>query len=590
MAQIEINCIGQTAIYTNTPEIFSGDVNIDTVKFTFDEAWNGYDMKTAVFYNNPKDTYPVMLDENDVAVIPEAVMADKCKLSIGVFGTNANGDVKTSKILTYNIGKGAISNDLEATTPPEFWEQLLTRQIKFENNIDGRVSTLETDVDTIEAIALGRNQALAYTSYSEMVTALNGMSSDELMRGQNIYIGALGVPDLWVYGVETENVEYTYVDDDTFVGSLNKDVTVQVGYFKLAQLETQKVDVGGIYNDINALQEDMEDITARVIILERGCTIPPRPVTVNCAIIENGTLEIEWIKPNIYDIQLAKYNIYGYIGNTTPTNFNQFTLIGEFANTETSANISVSEEYDYILIASVSTDGAIQKDLSQAIKTAILKDTLTLSDYSWADINAISTYKTAKNYFSVGDTKSLEIDGTSYNVQIYGFNHDTKSDGSGKASITFGLANCLSTLRAIHTSSYNTQGWDGSAIYSYLNSTIFNNKLPEELRNVIKPVDKQTSPGGQNRTIETSSDKLFLFSETEVLGKAQYGYTGEGTQYSVFTTSTIKKQGDSGSAISWWTRSPYIADNNGFVVIGADGKLGQDNANKTKGICFGFCI
>ena len=143
MAQIEINCIGQTAIYTNTPEIFSGDVNIDTVKFTFDEAWNGYIEKTAVFYNNPKDTYPVMLDENNVAVIPEAVMADKCKLSIGVFGTNANGDVKTSKILTYNIGKGAISNDLEATTPPEFWTQLLTRQINFENNMENEFNALE---------------------------------------------------------------------------------------------------------------------------------------------------------------------------------------------------------------------------------------------------------------------------------------------------------------------------------------------------------------------------------------------------------------------------------------------------------------
>lgn len=264
MAQIEINCIGQTAIYTNTPEIFSGDVNIDKVKFTFDEAWNGYDMKTAVFYNNPKDTYPVMLDENNVAVIPEAVMADKCKLGIGVFGTNANGDVKTSKILTYNIGKGAISNDLEATTPPEFWEQLLTRQIKFENNIDGRVSTLETDVDTVEAIALGRNQALAYTSYSEMVTALNGMGSDELNRGQNIYIGALGVPDLWVYGVEAETVEYTFVDDDTFVEGLNVNTTVQVGYYKLAQLETQKVDVGGITNDINTLKDDVEPLKSDV--------------------------------------------------------------------------------------------------------------------------------------------------------------------------------------------------------------------------------------------------------------------------------------------------------------------------------------
>ena len=146
MAQIEINCIGQTAIYTNMPEIFSGDVNIDTVKFTFDEVWDGYTEKTAVFYNNPKDTYPVMLDENNVAVVPEAVMADKCKLSIGVFGVNANGDVKTSKILTYNIGKGAISNDLESTTPADFWANLLTRQIILETELHEQQDTFESNL------------------------------------------------------------------------------------------------------------------------------------------------------------------------------------------------------------------------------------------------------------------------------------------------------------------------------------------------------------------------------------------------------------------------------------------------------------
>ena len=298
MAQIEINCIGQTAIYTNMPEIFSGDVNIDTVKFTFDEVWDGYTEKTAVFYNNPKDTYPVMLDENNVAVVPEAVMADKCKLSIGVFGVNANGDVKTSKILTYNIGKGAISNDLEATTPPEFWTQLLTRQINFETNLTQRQDNLETNlnirqnifeteltqrqdtfesdmenefnklqtnvtnnVDALDSIIKGRNQALSYTSYTEMITALNSMDAEELQRGQNIYIGTVGVPDLWVYSVEAEYVEYTYVDDDTFIEGLNGDVTVQVGYYKLAQLETQKVDLTNI-------EDEIDDLTDRVVEIE----------------------------------------------------------------------------------------------------------------------------------------------------------------------------------------------------------------------------------------------------------------------------------------------------------------------------------
>lgn len=269
MSQIEIKCVDQTAMFTNLPEIFSGDVNIDTVKFTFDNSWNDYETKTAVFYNNPKDVYPQILDVNDVAVIPSQVMTKECKLSIGVFGTNANGDVKTSKILTYNVGKGALNSDLESTpTTPDFWTQLLSRQINFENNINSTVDTfqttvnskvdgLETNVETVEAIAKGRNQALAYNNYSEMITALNGMTKDELKRGQNIYIGTVGVPDLWVYGVETNKVTYTYTNDETFVSGLNTNTTVKVGYYKLAQLETQKVDVGGINSSISNLQSDV---------------------------------------------------------------------------------------------------------------------------------------------------------------------------------------------------------------------------------------------------------------------------------------------------------------------------------------------
>ena len=312
MSQINITCIDQTAIFTNTPEIFSGDVNVDTVKFNFDNSWNNYETKTAVFYNNPKETYPVMLDENNVAVIPKEVMARKSKLSIGVFGTNVNGDVKTSKILTYTIGRGAISDDLGTNSSSmDVWVQLLTRQLYFEDEINAKVEimsdeidTLSDDVDTVEAIAKGRNQALAYNGYSEMITALNSMSADELNRGQNIYIATLGVPDLWVYDVEETNVEYTYVDDDTFVEGLNVNTTVQAGYYKLAQLETQKVDVGGITNDINTLQEGMEDITPRVETLETTVT---NKANVNLGNITNSVFLAKGVSSGLGQIEIKSY-------------------------------------------------------------------------------------------------------------------------------------------------------------------------------------------------------------------------------------------------------------------------------------------
>lgn len=110
-------------------------------------------------------------------------------------------------------------------------------------NVQGAIDENASIGNQALAIAKGRNQSLAYNNYSEMITALNSMSKDELKRGQNLYIGTVGVPDLWVYSVEDNSVAYSYVNDETIVNSLGTDTTIQVGYYKLAQLETQKADI-----------------------------------------------------------------------------------------------------------------------------------------------------------------------------------------------------------------------------------------------------------------------------------------------------------------------------------------------------------
>ena len=62
-------------------------------------------------------------------------------------------------------------------------------------------------------------------------------------KGRNINIVTVGVPDLWVAYVETTPVTYSYTSDTAFVSALETDGTVQVGYYKLAMLETQKIDL-----------------------------------------------------------------------------------------------------------------------------------------------------------------------------------------------------------------------------------------------------------------------------------------------------------------------------------------------------------
>ena len=126
MSQIKVSLYDQTAVFTETPDIFSGDIDVDTVKFTFDDSWNVYNKKTAIFYNDPKKSYPVFLDDTNTAVIPSKLIDRGTKLYFGVIGTNANNEVKTSSILSYRIEKGAITADTEIpSSSAEIWLQIL---------------------------------------------------------------------------------------------------------------------------------------------------------------------------------------------------------------------------------------------------------------------------------------------------------------------------------------------------------------------------------------------------------------------------------------------------------------------------------
>lgn len=89
----------------------------------------------------------------------------------------------------------------------------------------------------------GANKAVSFVNYSSMITSLNALGNTSYSVGQNIMIVTLEVPDLWVSEIAETSIAYTYVSDDDFVNELNTNGSVQVGYYKLSALETQKVDL-----------------------------------------------------------------------------------------------------------------------------------------------------------------------------------------------------------------------------------------------------------------------------------------------------------------------------------------------------------
>ena len=116
-----------------------------------------------------------------------------------------------------------------------------------ETDIQPTLTRIEGTANDAKSIAEGANQALSFSNYSSMVTAFNGYASDKFKVGQNIMIITLEVPDLWIESVESTSSTYTYTTDAAFISALNTNGYVQVGYYKISALETQKVDLTDYY-------------------------------------------------------------------------------------------------------------------------------------------------------------------------------------------------------------------------------------------------------------------------------------------------------------------------------------------------------
>jgi hypothetical protein len=159
-----------------------------------------------------------------------------------LFPSSINYETYTSKENNYFIGKGTLENVLtgrQYLVP----QDIVGKQNIEDNSLTTTNKTIPTAINEVNSIAKGANQALSYANYSAMVIAFNSLDDDEYNVGQNVYVVTTEVPDLWVSSVESTSSTYTYVDDATIVSELETNGYIQVGYYKLSMLETQKVDL-----------------------------------------------------------------------------------------------------------------------------------------------------------------------------------------------------------------------------------------------------------------------------------------------------------------------------------------------------------
>lgn len=243
---------------TANPVLMKGEIGLelDTNRYKRGDGTTTWDLLP--YFSNITLSEKTSLDEliemlnnedfgkvDDVQVNGTTVVNDKiANISIGVLTTTTttqaevpNGESFTNNIVLHKVAKTGNYNDL-------------LNKLNVVDNLD---STSTTDAlsanqgSVLKSMVQALPSAKSFTNIQAMITALNSYSNTEMNVGTSIYLQQTDVPDFWVYSKADSSVAYTYTDDSAFIEAVQTNGSVQVGYYKLAILETAKVDLSDYY-------------------------------------------------------------------------------------------------------------------------------------------------------------------------------------------------------------------------------------------------------------------------------------------------------------------------------------------------------
>ena len=278
------------------------------------------------------------------------------------------------------------------------------------------------------------------------------------------------------------------------------------------------------------------------------------------------------------------------------------------------------------------TEGDVTKTTTQAIKVTTVNT--TLDSNSWATIKAVSDAGKGDNYWDVGDTRNIVINGNvgesvykniTIAAFIIGFNHNSIIEGNNKIHFQIGkISNKLiglcdgrygssvsgSGYFSMNTYRTNAGGWNDS----YMRKTLLGNSgtpssppsnsllaaISADLRAVMKDVRKFTdnTGGGADHVsyVTGTTDYLFLLAEFEYHGSRTYANSAEKNyqkQYDYYKAGNSKVHNrfeNPESAVSAWTRSAYAGNNDNFCRVYTDGTPNSNNADFSRALAPGFAV
>jgi len=278
------------------------------------------------------------------------------------------------------------------------------------------------------------------------------------------------------------------------------------------------------------------------------------------------------------------------------------------------------------------TEGDVTKTTTQAIKVTTVNT--TLDSNSWATIKAVSDAGKGDNYWDVGDTRNIVINGNvgesvykniTIAAFIIGFNHNSIIEGNNKIHFQIGkISNKLiglcdgrygssvsgSGYFSMNTYRTNAGGWNDS----YMRKTLLGNSgtpssppsnsllaaISADLRAVMKDVRKFTdnTGGGADHVsyVTGTTDYLFLLAEFEYHGSRTYANSAEKNyqkQYDYYKAGNSKVHNrfeNPESAVCAWTRSAYAGNSDTFCRVGTDGTPGTNYADTSWALAPGFAV
>lgn len=265
------------------------------------------------------------------------------------------------------------------------------------------------------------------------------------------------------------------------------------------------------------------------------------------------------------------------------------TTVSGTADTSGSCTLTLYEPGEWSVSASLNNVTKTQTVNigTQSMKLPLIELADAFAANSWETIIAACQSGNVPDSWAVGDSKSMTINGMSYQIDIIGKNHDVYADGSGTAPLTFQLHDCYSEAKQMYDTNLSGLGWKNTDMrLTYLPAILA--LMPAEVKNGIHAVNKKTSEGGNSTTIETVSDTLFLLSEVEVFGTNHSSVPGEGIQYDYYKAGNPKIKKREGVDEFWWERSS--ASGGMFCRVRDNGQAGASNASSSLGVSFAFCF